>query len=143
MGVFGASTSPDSDTGTLPNTRPWLRDQRGSKWRRASRCGSSAIAHSGSIAALVSDHTFSVSSSVADSTHGGGLDASGEPGNSWNLRPRGPSYWPRSVRWPSWVGRPARSEEQTSELQSLMRLSYAVFCLKKKTIQNNYHHTQP
>src|SRR3546814_3607947 len=31
----------------------------------------------------------------------------------------------------------ARSEEHTSELQSLMRISYAVFCLKKKT--NNLH----
>src|SRR3546814_4693965 len=30
-----------------------------------------------------------------------------------------------------------RSEEHTSELQSLMRISYAVFCLKKKTTQNN------
>src|SRR3546814_8464561 len=30
------------------------------------------------------------------------------------------------------VGLPARSEEHTSELQSLMRISYAVFCLKKK-----------
>src|SRR3546814_1968365 len=31
-----------------------------------------------------------------------------------------------------------RSEEHTSELQSLMRISYAVFCLKKKkTIQHN------
>src|SRR3546814_14903871 len=30
----------------------------------------------------------------------------------------------------------ARSEEHTSELQSLMRSSYAVFCLKKKTISN-------
>src|SRR3546814_4701865 len=29
-----------------------------------------------------------------------------------------------------------RSEEHTSELQSLMRSSYAVFCLKKKKIQN-------
>src|SRR3546814_2291585 len=29
----------------------------------------------------------------------------------------------------------ARSEEHTSELQSLMRISYAVFCLKKKTTQ--------
>src|SRR3546814_9210630 len=29
-----------------------------------------------------------------------------------------------------------RSEEHTSELQSLMRISYAVFCLKKKTHQN-------
>src|SRR3546814_3245761 len=32
---------------------------------------------------------------------------------------------------------PARSEEHTSELQSLMRISYAVFCLKKKK-QNLY-----
>src|SRR3546814_9546942 len=31
-----------------------------------------------------------------------------------------------------------RSEEHTSELQSLMRISYAVFCLKKKN--NNKHH---
>src|SRR3546814_5929749 len=30
------------------------------------------------------------------------------------------------------TGRPSRSEEHTSELQSLMRISYAVFCLKKK-----------
>src|SRR3546814_10866265 len=30
-----------------------------------------------------------------------------------------------------------RSEEHTSELQSLMRISYAVFCLKKKNIINN------
>src|SRR3546814_8934167 len=29
-----------------------------------------------------------------------------------------------------------RSEEHTSELQSLMRISYAVFCLKKKTNKN-------
>src|SRR3546814_4221650 len=31
------------------------------------------------------------------------------------------------------VERLVRSEEHTSELQSLMRISYAVFCLKKKT----------
>src|SRR3546814_7089472 len=30
-----------------------------------------------------------------------------------------------------------RSEEHTSELQSLMRISYAVFCLKKKTKQKH------
>src|SRR3546814_3370150 len=35
--------------------------------------------------------------------------------------------------------RAARSEEHTSELQSLMRISYAVFCLKKK---KQYSHTQ-
>src|SRR3546814_7093618 len=60
-------------------------------------------------------------------------------------------FWsPRSVRHPcrsarfAWLtfianqetpcaGRTQRSEEHTSELQSLMRISYAVFCLKKKT----------
>src|SRR3546814_5004023 len=31
---------------------------------------------------------------------------------------------------------PGRSEEHTSELQSLMRISYAVFCLQKKKTQN-------
>src|SRR3546814_6652625 len=35
--------------------------------------------------------------------------------------------------------RETRSEEHTSELQSLMRNSYAVFCLKKKT-QQDYQH---
>src|SRR3546814_9464960 len=36
-----------------------------------------------------------------------------------------------------------KSEEHTSELQSLMRISYAVFCLQKKTytnIQHTHHH---
>src|SRR3546814_6893677 len=33
---------------------------------------------------------------------------------------------------------PTRSEEHTSELQSLMRISYAVFCLKKKISTNNH-----
>src|SRR3546814_8745986 len=32
----------------------------------------------------------------------------------------------------------SRSEEHTSELQSLMRISYAVFCLKKKTNKNHH-----
>src|SRR3546814_4493819 len=36
---------------------------------------------------------------------------------------------------------PARSEEHTSELQSLMRISYAVFCLQKKT-KRTTNHTQ-
>src|SRR3546814_7607058 len=33
------------------------------------------------------------------------------------------------------IYRPKRSEEHTSELQSIMRISYGVFCLKKKYIQ--------
>src|SRR3546814_10847822 len=35
------------------------------------------------------------------------------------------------------VAQEVRSEEHTSELQSLMRISYAVFCLKKKNIQTS------
>src|SRR3546814_2280014 len=49
----------------------------------------------------------------------------------------------RLERWATW-----RSEEHTSELQSLMRISYAVFCLKKKKNQKpkytpNQKHYQP
>src|SRR3546814_3420354 len=33
----------------------------------------------------------------------------------------------------------SRSEEHTSELQSIMRISYAVFCLHNKTLQLPYH----
>src|SRR3546814_5023821 len=43
----------------------------------------------------------------------------------------------RGVRNHNCFARLARSEEHTSELQSLMRISYAVFCLKKK--KNNVH----
>src|SRR3546814_3904054 len=39
---------------------------------------------------------------------------------------------PRQQFAPARRGRSERSEEHTSELQSLMRISYAVFCLKKK-----------
>src|SRR3546814_4797358 len=59
----------------------------------------------------------------------------------------GPSYAPIAVQIPKGVSLRAaaakletagviccRSEEHTSELQSLMRISYAVFCLKKKNI---------
>src|SRR3546814_2158971 len=43
-------------------------------------------------------------------------------------------YFARAV----WVSsHRLRSEEHTSELQSLMRISYAVFCLKKKTTHTN------
>src|SRR3546814_5021550 len=51
------------------------------------------------------------------------------PSVRWSLPPRSPA----SIRALS------RSEEHTSELQSLMRISYAVFCLKKK---NRKHTTR-
>src|SRR3546814_18652509 len=46
-----------------------------------------------------------------------------------NVPPAGPA-WARRARLA------CRSEEHTSELQSLMRISYAVFCLKKKKLCN-------
>src|SRR3546814_3795987 len=44
-----------------------------------------------------------------------------------NNPPTMPSPWPRHL-----TGNACRSEEHTSELQSLLRISYAVFCLNKK-----------
>src|SRR3546814_15329105 len=56
------------------------------------------------------------------------------------LRLKSPSSpWP-TASWSSTPGHPgpsSRSEEHTSELQSLMRISYAGFCLKKKRKQSN------
>src|SRR3546814_8032238 len=54
--------------------------------------------------------------------HGGFIAA--RPGSGKCRNASSPSSLSR--RWP------CRSEEHTSELQSLMRMSYAVFCLKKK-----------
>src|SRR3546814_4931791 len=44
--------------------------------------------------------------------------------------------WTRHGDIDSGTDGPRRSEEHTSELQSLMRISYAVFCLKKKKINS-------
>src|SRR3546814_9469210 len=43
------------------------------------------------------------------------------------------AHWPQAQRIAVACGPGNRSEEHTSELQSLIRISYAVFCLKKKT----------
>src|SRR3546814_3311478 len=48
------------------------------------------------------------------------------------------SVWRDKKRYDYRDVRPTRSEEHTSELQSLMRISYAVFCLKKKKCYKNY-----
>src|SRR3546814_4720879 len=47
-------------------------------------------------------------------------------------RPPAPAARSRGSGARTWRSPGARSEEHTSELQSLMRISYAVFCLKKK-----------
>src|SRR3546814_1779653 len=46
-----------------------------------------------------------------------------------------------SLQFARILARIARSEEHTSELQSLMRISYAVFCLKKKKQTKNTNNT--
>src|SRR3546814_9618359 len=63
------------------------------------------------------------------------------PGAGWSENPR-PSAKPAKISMLPWVTRSVRSEEQTSELESLMRISYAVFCLKiKKEKINDIKHT--
>src|SRR3546814_6275720 len=62
----------------------------------------------------------------------------GANGNTWASPWTKRSPWcPEFLRWATSNrgaerSMPRRSEEHTSELQSLMRISYAVFCLKKK-----------
>src|SRR3546814_5364482 len=50
----------------------------------------------------------------------------------WDTVPDGDWFVPKNTRAVFNLEAPLRSEEHTSELQSLMRISYAVFCLKKK-----------
>src|SRR3546814_5908886 len=65
------------------------------------------------------------------------MQLSSDPQSFWYSDSGIPAGW-HTERWATpfsgfrWAV-PARSEEHTSELQSLMRISYAVFCLKKKT----------
>src|SRR3546814_3499148 len=58
--------------------------------------------------------------------------------------PQGPAQagGGRTVSGGSVLSAECRSEEHTSELQSLMRLSHAVFCLKKKNTQPDRHVNQ-
>src|SRR3546814_5748555 len=65
-------------------------------------------------------------------------------GSRWLYNQKGAGGWPGDLGY--WIGyrvaksyydRAPRSEEHTSELQSLMRISYAVFCLKKKNTTNS------
>src|SRR3546814_1077426 len=60
----------------------------------------------------------------------------GEPRHTAQPEPRGPAQYLEIPEGPHLVLEEGRSEEHTSELQSLMRISYAVFCLKQKTRPN-------
>src|SRR3546814_3859686 len=56
-------------------------------------------------------------------------------------KPAPPVTTTRAISCGRCRGTRSRSEEHTSELQSLMRISYAVFCLKKKNYKNNLSNT--
>src|SRR3546814_17533713 len=55
------------------------------------------------------------------------------PARIWRLTVARAADFAEAALFPSFFTPLPRSEEHTSELQSLMRISYAVFCLKKKT----------
>src|SRR3546814_5921641 len=67
------------------------------------------------------------------------------PGGEWNryeyLYNKTPISSIAQAHTPLTVKLEDRSEEHTSELQSLMRISYAVFCLNKKTINQQIQNT--
>src|SRR3546814_10458578 len=85
----------------------WRRDERPQDTRRRANLAAAPIGPA----------------SAADAGHRAGLAHAGE-----RLLARQPAVRPAAR-----AGRGQdRSEEHTSELQSLMRISYAVFCLKKK-----------
>src|SRR3546814_1621002 len=65
----------------------------------------------------------------------GGAELVRLPASAPKRRSRQPEPRPRR-RHAETILSSYRSEEHTSELQSLMRISYAVFCLKKKKTQN-------
>src|SRR3546814_8793526 len=74
-----------------------------------------------------------------------GGNAVASPAHPWRPPPRSCCRGADGSRSQAGEGIPhgSRSEEHTSELQSLMRISYAVFCLKKKKLINtttNIHH---
>src|SRR3546814_3651582 len=62
---------------------------------------------------------------------------------TWHFRMENPRdvAWSasRSFAWDAARIKLPRSEEHTSDFQSLMRITYAVFCFKKKTTTNNEH----
>src|SRR3546814_4002812 len=79
-------------------------------------------------------HPFALQAKEAVMSEPGDSPASSAPTDPWNkgklIGPK-PPLQPKHV-WSIRTRLQLRSEEHTSELQSLMRISYAVFCLKKK-----------
>src|SRR3546814_9454866 len=70
---------------------------------------------------------------------GAGHCPEGAGGQCWQPLPRRASGPPGPIAGRGKSMTEGRSEEHTSELQSLMRISYAVFCLKQKTLQHKHN----
>src|SRR3546814_9447425 len=127
-----------------PPHRMQAREVWWQKTIRSQECGDPALRRGGSIYWP----RPAISSSNADSIRPGWPKSPVHPASRWGRsigtlptrrRSLPPSAKPtllngsRKRRWRR------RSEEHTSELQSLMRISYAVFCLKQKTNIKNGH----
>src|SRR3546814_2148213 len=85
---------------------------------------------SGAVGDVTPTYAASASCSEASTTPMSGISTASSLSSIRACTPLG-SASPPSASATS-VSRDTRSEEHTSELQSLMRISYAVFCLKKK-----------
>src|SRR3546814_10534411 len=115
-----AAATPAQATMTPPTAGPKLRAMLKLTLFNAIALGSSA----------------GVTCSPTDACHEGPNRAIPLPTRKVNRRRLAGPTWP-----PNTAIDKRRTEEHTSELQSLMRISYAVFCLKKKN--NKQTHTTP
>src|SRR3546814_2418499 len=96
-------------------------------------CSSDLVSMAASIAVHLTQRGFMVRLVTADGE---------EPNTAWHDRTSAVNTAPllEALAVVTLSRRPDRSEEHTSALQSLMRISYAVFCLKKKKNNNNHTH---
>src|SRR3546814_4824707 len=109
-----------------------------------SACHFSPPSSSSGRPALVPPAKLSASSSRSRSTCSADSGMPLSPG-SWTSAPDGRAALSSSAAFhfaESVTSGRKRSEEHTSELQSLMRISYAVFCLKKKNKTSDTHRQQ-
>src|SRR3546814_8175238 len=109
------------------------RRAAGRRWRRAAPADDPSGARP-AFPCLTPAHQEVPVASIAPNTEKDeaprGVDCPGRGTNRAPLPYPGPAPPPKQA--PDAQGNPARSEEHTYGLQSLMRTSYAVFCLKKK-----------
>src|SRR3546814_954666 len=109
MGFVDALKTPDNTlVFVTPEEKKMIRTDQADCMGCLSQCSFSSWAdnETNSTGRLADPRSFCIQKTLQDIAHGGDIE--------------------RNLMF-------ARSEEHTSELQSLMRISYAVFCLKKKT----------